>query len=229
MFCDLRKLTIRANGLKGLEKHPWHMLDVAGFEEDLRNNVEITRKLKIITEKEKRSMHAIIEFQKGVKVAESVLSLFHQREAENKNLKSKGENLGLFESYKISYYRELEQQKKNLELEEAGLPKFRAGKTALLGKREEHLEQMVARIRERMRQHQAHNTLKVGPSAPVPSSKIDLSDLTAWGFPVMSNPAFEVDFVALDFAIQRTTPEPSTKAGGKLVMKKVMKGDETSS
>jgi hypothetical protein len=225
MFCARRVPLIRASELKGLEKHPRHMLDVARFEEELRNNVEITRKLNIISEKEKRNKHAIIECQRAVEVAEWYLSLVHEREAQINNSNAKVEDLNYksqLELFKIGHSKQLEQQKKNLKLEKEGPPKFRAGKTALLDMREKYLGQIVSRICGRISQPQAHNTPKAT------SSRIDISDLVDWGVPGLSDPAFEVDFVALDFAIQRTTPEPSTKAGGKLVMKKIRKDDETS-
>jgi hypothetical protein len=127
---------------------------------------------------------------------------------------------------KIHFTWKLQQLRKNLEIELEGPPKFRAGTTTLLDHREQHIEEVVTRIRLRASKPQPNTSVKV--ASPI-SAMIDLSDLVPWGVSDLSDPAFEVDFVALDFTIQRTTPEPATNSVGKLVMKKMRKDDETSS
>jgi len=209
---------------------------VTQFEEELRKEVRVARKLKIIARKEAINKAAIKKLEREVAdikkyradVQADVQKLDQKTVRSTNPTEDDVKKLKWLEEAKNFYRQQLELRTKNLEREQQEPAKFREGKTALLDARQQDLENMVSRVSRRTGNAQPTYPADTKVVLSGPPTKIDISGMSAWGVTGVSEPAFDIDFVALEFAIDRTTPEPSSKSGGKLVMKPARKDDETS-
>jgi hypothetical protein len=180
------------------------------FERDLRASIEVVRKLKIITDGASRSQ-AITKYYES------------QSETRRENLVKVQERLtqpDLTEAEKkvfVEYNQHLEKINEVIRKEKGNQLQFAAGIETLLKRKEANLQLMIDGLRQRQLQDQNET----------PTGTIDISELQNWGIESLSDLAFRVDFVALEFRIKSNTVRPSTKTGDKLKMKSTSKDDET--